>query len=207
MIGYLSRTALLFGLMIFSLSAQSAAVDSLRGFYARTTTMHTSFVQKVLDEKGAVSDVLRGQFWLSRPTRFRWEYSEPYEQVMVNDGNKLWLYDVDLDQVTVRNASEALAGAPVWLLNGGPALDEQFVLESEAMADGLEWVRMIPREEGGDFRLARMGLRQGLPEVLELTDALGQKTIIRFEGLSVNTVIPDSRFIFSIPKGVEVVEG
>lgn len=201
------RLLCLFGLWIFSLSAWAQGVEALRGFYSRTQTLHAQFVQKVMDEKGAVTEVMRGQLWLARPMRFRWEYTEPYEQTMVNDGNKLWLYDLDLAQVTVRNAAEALAGAPVWLLNGGPALDEQFTLQSEGTNEGLAWVRMTPRDEGNDFRLARMGLRQGLPEVLELTDALGQKTLIRFEGMSINTAIPDSRFRFKPPAGVEIVEG
>lgn len=205
--GQLVRLTLFLALTLTSLNAWSQGVEALRGFYARTQTLQTRFVQKVLDENGTVTEVMQGQLWLSRPMRFRWEYQSPYEQIMVNDGRKLWLYDLDLAQVTVRDAAEALAGAPVWLLNGGPALDEQFTLASDPEAEGLSWVRMTPREEGSDFRLARMGLRQGLPEVLELTDALGQQTIIRFEDMSTNTVIPEGRFRFQPPPGVELVEG
>ena len=187
--------------------AMADNVDSLRQFYARTTPLQSAFSQEVFDEKGKVTERMSGQLWLSRPDSFRWEYRQPYEQVIVNDGKRLWMYDVDLDQVTVRAAEQALAGAPVWLLNGGPALDEQFSLQDEGQKDGLNWVRMIPKSEEGDFRLARMGLSQGLPQVLELTDALGQRTVITFQDMSHNLVIPAERFRFTPPKGVEVVEG
>lgn len=194
-------------LLLHSTLVAAQGVDALRYFYANTDTLQTTFSQKVLDDKGSVTDVLRGQLWLSRPTAFRWEYNEPYVQIMVNDGKKLWMYDVDLAQVTVRDASEALAGAPVWLLNGGPALDAQFILENEDSDDGLDWVRITPREEGGDFSLARMGLKKGLPFVLELLDSLGQRTIIEFENVSGNLNIPAERFRFTPPENVEIVEG
>lgn len=195
-------------MLAFSTTIASAdAVDSLRQFYARTTTLQTHFTQKVLDEKGTVTDVMVGQLWLLRPTSFRWEYREPYVQIMVNDGKKLWMYDVDLAQVTVRDAQAALAGAPVWLLNGGPALDEQFLLVHEPSNDGLDWVKMNPKSEGGDFTQARMALKDGLPEILELTDSLGQKTVIEFSRTQNNVVIPAERFKFTPPPNVEVVEG
>lgn len=182
-------------------------VELLRQFYARTATLQSAFTQKVIDEKGTVTDNMSGQFWMSRPATFRWEYRHPYEQIMVNDGKKLWMYDVDLAQVTVRDAAQALAGAPVWLLNGGPTLEEQFLLESEESQNGINWVRMTPRNAENDFKLARMGLSQGLPVILELTDALGQRTVINFENMSSNIVIPADRFRFTPPADVEVVEG
>ena len=203
----LLRRALILLTLLMPGHALADSVEVLRGFYARTTTIQTSFVQKIIDESGAVTDVMTGKLWLSRPSQFRWEYVEPYEQVMVNDGLRLWIYDMDLAQVTVRDAAEALAGAPVWLLNGGPALDEQFTLVAEASDDGLAWVRMTPRDESSDFKLARMALENGLPSRLELTDSLGQQTIIRFEGLGANVVIPKERFSFTPPADVEVVEG
>lgn len=184
----------------------AGGVEMLRQFYAGTTTLQSAFVQEVMDEQGKVTEVLRGQLWLSRPSTFRWEYREPYQQIMVNDGKRLWLYDVDLAQVTVREAAQALAGAPVWLLNGGPELDEQFTLQSEPGSGDLEWVLMQPRNADSDFKSARMGLKLGMPEILELTDALGQKTVIRFQDMSRNLVIPAARFQFSPPANVEVVE-
>ena len=193
-------------LLAHPLLGHAAAVDELRSFYSRTTTLHASFSQKVLDEKGVVTDTMSGSLWLARPA-FRWEYHSPYKQIMVNDGKRLWMYDVDLAQVTVRDSAQALAGAPVWLLNGGPELDEQFTLENDPASGGLQWVRMTPKQEGGDFKAARLGLDKGIPRILELMDALGQKTVIDFGNMSTNLVIPASRFKFLPPKNVEVVEG
>lgn len=186
-------------------AAYANGVSDLKKFYANTQTLQTEFRQLLLDEQGVVTQSQEGRFWLQRPHKLRWVYERPYRQVMVNDGKNFWLHDDDLAQVTVRSSSEALQNAPLLLLSGGPALDAQFDISALPTVDGVDWVEITPREKEGDFVSARMGLRSGLPEILELADSLGQQTRILFMNLRLNANIEAKQFQFELPEGVEVI--
>ncbi len=192
-------------IVLFSSLASANSVSDLKAFYSKTTSLQTEFRQLQLDEQGVVTQSQEGRFWLQRPQKLRWVYERPYRQVMVNDGERFWLHDDDLAQVTVRPSSEALQNAPLLLLSGGPALEAQFEMTELASKDGLDWVEIKPREKESDFISARMGLRQGIPSVLELADSLGQQTRILFMNLRLNPRIDANQFKFVIPDGVEVI--
>lgn len=190
---------------LFSNAALADAIAELKAFYANTQSLRTEFRQLQIDEAGTVSQTLEGRFWMARPQRLRWVYERPYRQEMINDGERFWLYDEDLAQVTVRPTQEALKNAPLLLLSGGPALDEQFEITSLSEAQGMYWVQISPRDEEGDFISARMGLKKGIPSVLELQDSLGQQTRILFMNLQINPRIDPAQFRFTVPEGVEVI--
>ncbi len=194
--------------LVFSSTVLAAdAVTELQRFYERLRDMDTRFEQTQYDEAGKVLQVSLGKFSLARPDRFRWEYLTPYMQTMVSDGRTFWFYDVDLAQVTRRNAVAALQGAPALLLSGGPALTQQFNLSSLGQQGAFNWVRMLPKTQDGDFTEIRLGLTDGQPRVMQLHDHFGQKTTIQFSGVRINPGLDPSSFTFKPPAGVEVVDG
>lgn len=188
-------------------AAWSAGIDSLQRFYDQTRDLQTEFEQQQMDDSGAILQKSSGTFSLQRPQRFRWEYKLPYRQTMVSDGNSFWFYDVDLAQVTKRSVADALQGTPALLLSGGPTLKQQFKLEEQGSRNGLDWVRLTPRNTEGDFADIRLGLSGSQPKVMELRDNLGQLTRISFSRFKLNPGLKPDLFSFKVPAGVEVVEG
>lgn len=187
--------------------AQAAdGVSELQRFYDGLRDLETRFEQTQYDETGKVMQVTLGNFSLARPDRFRWEYVTPYMQTLVSDGRTFWFYDVDLAQATRRRAADTLQGTPALLLSGGPALAQQFSLNPDGSRDGLLWVRLKPKAKEGDFDEIRLGLADGQPRVMELRDTLGQRTLIRFSGMRINSGLPSAHFSFKAPAGVEVVD-
>ena len=145
-----------------------------------------------------------GTFLLSRPDRFRWEYTAPYQQVIVSDGETFRFYDVDLAQVTIRSIDATLQATPALLLTGGAALEDAFNIVSAGRRDGMSWVRLTPRADDTDFQEVRLGLQDQVPSVMELDDNLGQTTHIRFSDIELNPTLDESRFTLDIPDDVEV---
>jgi outer membrane lipoprotein carrier protein len=193
-------------LLVSGITRAADGVSELQRFYDRLIDLETRFEQTQYDETGKVMQVSLGHFSLARPDRFRWEYTTPYTQTMVSDGRTFWFYDVDLAQVTKRRAAEALQGTPALLLSGGPALTEQFNLKAQGDREGLHWVQMQPKAGNSDFQDVRLGLKDGLPRVMELRDNLGQTTRIRFSDVRLNPGIRPGHFEFRVPQGVEVVD-
>ncbi len=192
-------------LMALGASADASGIQALRQFYAEVQAVEARFVQTQYDEGGQQLQQSEGTFKLARPLRFRWEYDKPYSQLLVCNGSKFWLYDVDLAQVTLRPAQEALRGAPMRLLSGGAGLEQEFALAEDGKDKGLQWVKLTPRESQADFASVRMGFAGKLPRELELRDNLGQLTRIKLEHASSVRSFPLSTFEFKPPAGVEVV--
>ena len=188
-----------------SVLASTGGVDALQRFYTTVHDLETQFEQVQTDEGGKVLQKSSGTFLLLRPARFRWEYTEPYRQTMVSDGQTFWFHDRDLAQVTRRRMADALQGTPALLLSGGPALQQQFSLEDQGQSGELQWVRLQPKGDG-DFTEIRLGLKGGAPQAMELHDKLGQITRIKFTGLRVNPGLKAEQFAFRIPQGAEVVD-
>lgn len=194
-------------LALCAATAATAQPRALADFYAEVDDLRAEFEQVQVDTDGEVLQSAAGIFLLDRPDRFRWEYREPYRQIIVSDGSAFRFYDVDLAQVTVRAMDDTLRTTPAQLLAGGADLEETFAMETLSGGDdGLTWVRLIPRADGSDFREIRMGLRGGRPVSLELDDQLGQTTRIRFHDIRVNTGIDDDRFTLEVPENVDVVD-
>lgn len=191
--------ALLLALLAGPLAAADA--DALDRFYTDTRTLAGRFTQTVRDGSGAVTEQSQGSFAIERPGRFRWDYETPYQQTIVADGRELWVYEPDLDQVTVRPIDEQSADAPGLLLSGARFPRELF--EVSAQADG--WLLLTPRRKDSGLGSVRLKLAAGSVQALELSDGMGQTTRIEFTDTQRNGPVPAERFRFSPPPGVDVI--
>jgi outer membrane lipoprotein carrier protein len=186
-------------------AAHADSVDLLRDFAQNVKSGRAAFTQTVTSADGAKKKDSSGQFEFVRPNRFRFAYAKPFEQQIVADGQKVWLYDVDLNQVTVRPLAQALGATPAALLAGG-TLDKEFDLKAVPAADGLEWVQATPRVKDGPIQSLRVGFKSAALAALEIVDAFGQRSMLRFSGLEQNIRLPDSTFQFVPPKGADVIQ-
>ena len=195
-------------LLFVSLGANAASAEAeLRQFVEGVRSFSGRFTQVQLDEHGELMSSGAGLVAIARPGRFRWSYDQPYEQLMVCDGNTIWAYDPDLKQVTVRPAGETLAGTPAELLAHNARLSENFTSHDLGEKDGLRVVLLEPKSEQSDFKSIELSLRDGVPQRLKFSDPLGGSTVVELHDLKVNVAIPDAQFQFTPPKGVEVVTG
>lgn len=189
-------------------AAQDADADALgrvQRYLDGLRALRADFTQEVVDAAGAVREHASGRLALLRPGRFRWDYVEPYEQELVGDGSRVWLYDVELEQVTVREAGESLSTTPAMLLSGEGDIADTFTVNDGGQSDGLQWAVLTPRLEESDFRLVRLGFRGPELERMELEDRLGQTARIGFSRVERNPELPDGLFDFDPPPGVDVV--
>lgn len=186
--------------------ARADAEAALRRFVEDVTTLQARYEQVQTDEDGALLQRASGEMALQRPGRFRWTYDTPYEQLMVCDGDTIWVYDPDLAQVTKRPAQAALAGTPAALLSQRDALGDNFTIEDAGEVDGLQHVRLLPKSAGGDFRSIELWLMNGAPLRMRFHDTLGGQTEIEFHRIALNPELDSSLFRFVPPPGVEVVD-
>ncbi|MBN2700680.1 MAG: outer membrane lipoprotein chaperone LolA [Methylothermaceae bacterium] len=184
-----------------------SAEGELERFLASVTTLSADFEQQVIDERGQVIQSNRGRFYLKRPGKFRWTYETPYRQEVVADGVKVWFYDPDLEQVTVKTIGAALGSAPALLLSGELDLEQRFIVSEQGRRGETAWVELRPKDEADVFRRLRVELRQGVLSSMELADNFGQLTRIQFEDVRLNPPLQDKLFRFSPPPGVDVFEG
>jgi outer membrane lipoprotein carrier protein len=187
-------------------AAQADAVDTLREFAREVKTGRASFTQTVSAPDGARKKMSSGDFEFARPDRFRFVYRKPFEQQIVADGRKVWLYDVDLNQVTVRLMSQALGATPAALL-AGVAMDKDFELNAAPSIDGVDWVQALPRaKDAASIQSIRVGFRAKSLAALEIVDAFGQRSLLQFSAVETNPRLADDRFRFVPPKGVDLIE-
>lgn len=194
-------------LVLFSCVVGNAGAASLERFqsYLRTTqAARGDFEQKVYDKSGKLVQDSRGSFAFLRPGRFRWTYAKP-QQVIVGDGDRVWIHDADLNQVTVRRVARVLGSTPAALLAGASDIDKAFELVELPAKDGLEWLEAKPREKEAGFERIRLGLATGGVEAMELVDHFGQTTVLRFSNLVRNPQIDPQTFRFTPPKGADVL--
>ena len=186
--------------------ARADAVDALKTFAQKVQSASAAFSQTVTSPDGAKKKSSTGRFEFQRPNRFRFDYQKPYEQTIVADGQKVWLYDADLNQVTVRPLAQALGNTPAGVL-AGAALDRDFHLKVEPDQGGLQWVLATPRQaEGGSIRSMRVGFKGSQLAALEILDAFGQRSRLDFTALEVNPALAPQRFQFQPPQGADVLQ-
>jgi len=195
----------LFLLIIFSVTAEATAIDRFKTFVRTTQSARASFEQKVHDRGGKLVQESKGSFVFLRPGRFRWVYAKPVDQLIVGDGERVWIYDRDLNQVTVRRVSRALGSTPAALLAGASDIEKAFELADAGGRDGLEWLEAKPREREAGFERIRMGFGVAGVEAMELTDHFGQTTMLRFSGLVRNPKVDPAEFRFEPPTGTDVL--
>jgi len=197
----------LLGVWLTGVWAAVAPVDELERFLNSVTTLSATFEQTVLDEEGRVSQRSRGRFYLKRPGRFRWTYETPFRQEVVADGHRVWFYDPDLEQVTVRDADAALGSAPALLLSGEIRLGERFRVVDQGREGKRSWIELRPKSDEDVFRRVRVELENGRLLRMELADNFGQLTRIRFFDMALNPPLDDALFRFRPPPGTDVFEG
>jgi outer membrane lipoprotein carrier protein len=197
--------AILFALVITAGPASAAGLDRLNQFMTQTQAATADFEQRIVGKGGRTVQESRGSFAFSRPGRFRWTYVKPYAQLIVGDGTRVWIHDEDLNQVTVRKLDVALGATPAALLAGSNDALKAFTLTDLGAKDGLEWVEAVPRDSDGNFQRIRMGFGFTSIERMELVDAFGQTTELRFSNLQRNPRVDDKQFRFVPPKGADVV--
>lgn len=179
--------------------------ERLQRFFIEVKSLRADFEQTVTDAKGKVIQEAKGTFALQRPGKFRWDYRAPYQQIIVADGRKIWVYDADLEQVTVKPLGAALGGTPAQLLSGTRPLEQDFIISSLPPRDGLEWVELVSKAKEKEFERVRLGFDQRDLRMMEITDSFGQNTQLKFSSLQRNPVIDAKTFVFVPPKGVDVV--
>jgi outer membrane lipoprotein carrier protein len=192
-------------LAIASAAARADAVDTLKDFVANVKSGHAVFTQTVTSPDGAKKKTSSGTFDFSRPNRFRFAYAKPFEQVIVADGQKVWIYDADLNQVSSRKFSQALGATPAALLAGG-SLEKDFVLSPLPAKDGLDWAQATPKAKDGAFQSVRIGFKGKDLSALEITDSFGQRSLLQFTQLTANAPVSPELFKFTVPQGADVIE-
>jgi outer membrane lipoprotein carrier protein len=202
----LKRFVVLITLLIMPGLALAGARDDLDRFFTKVQSYNARFQQVVLDEGLNPLQETSGIMWIERPGKFRWEYDPPYQQLIVGDGQKVWVYDLDLEQITVRKMDGALGETPAILLAGQGSLSKNFKVKELGPQGLLEWVQMIPKKGDGGFEDIRIGFEEHKIRSLELIDALGHITrITLFEGQENGQIEPE-RFTFEPPKGIDIID-
>ncbi len=199
------RRLVLIVLLIFPVAAWSASVEELKSYLQQTTTARARFAQMVLDKNLKPLQQVTGTMQFSRPGRFRWEYDKPYEQTIVGDGTRLWIYDKDLNQVTVRKLDRALGSSPAALLAGSNEIEKSYTLAAAGAQDGLEWIEAVPKSRDTAFEKIRLGFNKSALEAMELRDQFGQVTVIKFSAIERNAKLAPEAFRFTPPKGADVI--
>ena len=193
-------------LLLLSLSAAASGLDDFLAFNASATTATARFEQQVFDRTGKAVEKASGTFAFQRPGKFRWVYDKPNKQVLVGDGTKLWIYDPDLSQVTVKRIGQAISSTPAALLAGKDDITALFTLRDAGAADGLNWVEATPKAQDTGFERVRLGLQGKTLAAMELHDQLGGRTMLRFLDLKANAPVAAGSFRFTPPKGADVLE-
>jgi len=193
-------------LMLCAAAARADAADALRDFARDAMTGRAAFTQVVTSPDGAKKKTSSGSFEFARPNRFRFAYSKPFEQLIVGDGQKIWLYDADLQQASVRAMDKALGATPAALL-AGATLDKDFELRALPSVQGLDWVLATPREkdDAANLQSLRVGFKGKTLAAIELVDGFGQRSLLSFHELATNIAQAPDTFRFVPPKGVEVL--
>ena len=188
-----------------SAAVDAASLERLRQFVRDTQTARTPFTQVVTDKSGRVVQTVSGQFDLARPGRFRWSVDKPYRQLLVGDGQKVWVFDPDLNQVIVRNMGDALGASPAALLAGKADVEAAFTWKDQPVAEGLDWLQATPLSRESTFSEIRLGFDANGLAALELFDAFGQKSVVRFTAFERNPKLSPELFKFTPPKGADVI--
>lgn len=191
--------------LLLPAAASAAATDALKNFLGQTQTVRARFAQMVLDKNMKPLQQAQGVMQFSRPGKFRWDYLKPYEQTIVGDGSRLWIYDKDLNQVTSRRLDQALGASPAALLAGSNDLERNYTLTNLGADKGLDWLEALPKSRDTVFERVRMGFGKSGLEAMELRDQFGQVTVITFADVERNPRLAADVFRFTPPKGADVI--
>ncbi len=186
--------------------AMGAGEDKLRSFLDDLDSLTADFEQQLLDESGDLLETSRGKLYLQRPGRFDWQYNEPYAQRILTDGDTLWIYDEDLEQVTIRDMEAGMQATPAAILGGSADIDELYDIVDLGELEGYDWVRLESRDEDSQYSDVRLGFDGRELGMMILSDNFGQTTRIDFSNVELNPGLEASRFEFNPPDGVDVID-
>jgi len=202
----IQSTLLILSLLLsHSVLAADLASEKLTSFLQSVVTFKAEFEQLVLDSRGEVIETAQGQFILERPGKFRWDYHNPYAQEIVADGTKIWFYDVDLEQVTVKSQQEALTDTPATLLSGEALAEEKYQVMDLTTEDGFAWVELRPKDTESSFQSVRFAFDKESLRQMVMLDSFDQYTRLIFSDVSENMALDEKTFVFVPPEGVDVV--
>jgi outer membrane lipoprotein carrier protein len=212
------RAVILGASMLMASHAFASGTEQLKAFVAQVHSAHGMFVQREVKapSKAAsatpgampqVTGVSSGTFTFARPGKFIWSYEKPYAQLLQADGDKLYVYDKDLNQVTVRTLGNALGASPAAILFGSNDLDKNFTLRDAGVKDGIDWLELTPKAQDTQFQQVGIGFRDGNLEAMELHDVFGNVTLLTFSNIQKNPPLKSDAFKFVVPKGADVING
>ena len=196
--------ALLLSLPLIA-AAQDAGYKKVERFLGGLQGLQAQFQQTLADSKGLVTNQATGTLAIRRPNRFRWDYREPNEQLIVSDGTRIWLYDKDLEQVTVRRIDESLSATPAMLLSGEGTLADNFKATQTQQDGAIQWVTLEPKRDDTDFKWVRLGFAGDALRFMQFADKLGQTTTLEFTKFERNPSLDPALFAFKVPPGADVI--
>ena len=188
-------------------SSHATALEQFKSFVSNTKSAKGEFSQqqiKMQEGKAKVSKTALGSFMFARPGKFIWTYVKPYEQTLQTDGEQLYIYDKDLNQVTIKALGGALGASPAAILFGGSELEKNFTLKEVGVKQDLEWLEAIPKTKDSQFEHIGIGMKDGLPVALELRDSFGQISLVTLKSVERNPVFKADQFKFVVPTGADV---
>jgi outer membrane lipoprotein carrier protein len=216
----LSQLAAVLGaaLMLATPAAFASGTEQLKAFVAQVHAARGDFVQKEIkapskaqaangEAQPIVSGTSSGTFVFARPGKFIWTYEKPYEQVLQADGENLYVYDKDLNQVTIRKLGGALGASPAAILFGSNDLEQNFTLRDAGVKGGIDWLELTPKAHDTQFQSIGIGFRDGNLEAMELHDVFGNVTLLTFSNMQKNPELKAGAFQFTVPKGADVING
>ncbi|MBP6152140.1 MAG: outer membrane lipoprotein chaperone LolA [Candidatus Methylopumilus sp.] len=196
---------------MLSLNVFAEGISDLNAFVNNVSSMSSEFSQVVLDKKGSKLQDVEGVMLFKRPNKFRWDYLKPYQNQIISDGDRLYMYDQDLRQVSINSIAKVGGSTPL-LIIAGKNIEKYFTLkniESQAgdeSSQNIKWVEAIPKEEGAGFSKVMLGLTENKLSVMKIVDAFEHITTISFRNAKYNVSLSDNDFLFKLPNGVDVVQ-
>lgn len=184
--------------------AEEAPVKQFKTFLSSAKSITANFKQVLINEAGDPLQTSYGQFYLQRPGKFRWDYTKPFQQQIISTSGKVWFYDTDLEQVTIKKLDESVGSTPALLLSGDVPLEDNYNIEQQGSDGNMNWVKLVPKSQDSTFKYVLIGLEKGVLSGMQLNDNFGQLTRIYFSNLKVNQSIEANLFEFTAPKGVDV---
>jgi outer membrane lipoprotein carrier protein len=184
--------------------AEAKPVEQLKTFLANTRSLSADFKQVLLNEAGNPAQTSFGLLHLQRPGKFRWDYKKPFQQQIIATGGKVWFYDTELEQVTIKKLDESVGSTPALLLSGDINLEDNYTMEGQGVEGDMQWIKLLPKNQDSSFKYLVIGLEKGQLSGMELSDNFGQLTRIYFSNIKNNPPIDSKLFEFQAPKGVDV---
>ncbi len=184
--------------------ATDEPVKQLQAFLKATKSLTADFKQVLINEAGDPYQTSYGVFYLQRPGKFRWDYLKPFQQQIVSTSGKVWFYDTDLEQVTIKKLDESVGSTPALLLSGDISLENNFTMENQGVDGNLQWIKLLPKNQESTFKFITIGLNKGSLAGMELSDNFGMLTRIYFSNVLLNPPIKPTLFEFKAPKGADV---